>query len=66
MQETHANELLTKDEAAAVLRVSKVTVSRLIAAGRLASYKVGRRVFITRRHIDDLLRRSEKNAEEAR
>ena len=64
MEEAQANDLLTKGEAAVILRVSKVTISRLITARKLAAYKIGRRVFLTRRHINEFLLRSEKKGEE--
>jgi excisionase family DNA binding protein len=60
---TITTEFLTKGEAAVILRVSEVTVSRLIAAEKLAAYRVGRRVFTTRQAINDYLRRSQINSE---
>jgi excisionase family DNA binding protein len=60
---TITTEFLTKGEAAVILRVSEVTVSRLIAAGKLAVYRVGRRVFTTRQAINDYLRRDETKGE---
>jgi excisionase family DNA binding protein len=41
------SELLTLDEVAAALRVSRRTVERLVAAGRLRPVHVGRRPLIT-------------------
>lgn len=38
----HVEEVLTTEEAAALLRVSVKTVYRLVAAGRLPGRKVGR------------------------
>lgn len=55
--DTITTDFLTKGEAAVILRVSEVTVSRLIAAGKLAAYRVGRRVFTTRQAINDYLHR---------
>jgi excisionase family DNA binding protein len=55
------SELLTKREAAEIMRVSEISVHRLITCGKLASYNIGRRVFTTRRFIDDFLQRNEKS-----
>jgi len=55
-------DFLTKGEAAVILRVSEITVSRLIAAGKLTAYKVGRRVFTTRQAINDFLQHNEREA----
>lgn len=52
--------LLTKSEAARILRVSSVTVHRMIREARLGSVRVGARVFTTRRFIDDFLERNRK------
>lgn len=49
-------ELLTVPEAAEVLKVSAVTVSRWLKQGRLPAYRVGpRAVRIRRSDIDDIL-----------
>lgn len=48
-------ELLTRPEAAELLRVSQTTVSRLISAGQLGSVKVGRQIRISRDAIDRYL-----------
>lgn len=37
-------ELLTKEEAAELLAVSETTVERLIAAGHLPAYRIGRAI----------------------
>jgi excisionase family DNA binding protein len=52
------SDFLTKGEAAAILRVSEVTVSRLIAAKKLVAYRVGKRIFTTRQAINDFLQSS--------
>ncbi|MGH2533406.1 MAG: helix-turn-helix domain-containing protein [Thermomicrobiales bacterium] len=52
MVSTANTELLTIREAAQILRVSEVTISRWIKQGRLPSYRVGPRVIRIRR--DDL------------
>jgi excisionase family DNA binding protein len=46
------SELLTLPEVWAQLRVSRATVTRLIAKGQLPVVKVGRRTFITRQALD--------------
>ncbi len=45
-------ELLTIDEVAGKLRVSRRTVERLIAAGRIRPIHVGRRILVTDRELD--------------
>lgn len=56
--DTISTKFLTKGEAAVILRVSEITVSRLIAAKRLAAFRVGRRVFTTRQAIAEYLQSS--------
>lgn len=63
MNDTITTEFLTKGEAAVILRVSEITVSRLISAGKLAAYRVGRRVFTTRQAINDYLQRGQNKGE---
>lgn len=43
--------LLTVSQAGAVLDMSERTVRRLIATGALATARVGRRVFVTRKSV---------------
>jgi excisionase family DNA binding protein len=45
-------ELLTLDEVAERLRVSRRTVERLIAAGRLRPTRVGARTLVTARELE--------------
>jgi excisionase family DNA binding protein len=45
-------ELLTLTEVAEKLRVSRRTVERLIAAGRIRPTRVGRRVLVTDRELE--------------
>jgi excisionase family DNA binding protein len=45
-------ELLTLDEAADRLRISRRTVERLIAAGRIRTVNIGRRRFVTERELE--------------
>ena len=46
-----SRDLLTIDETAEYLRVSRRTVYRLIDAGHLSRFKVGRRALITRQSL---------------
>ena len=48
-------EVLTMDEAAAVVKVSRRTLERLIADGRIRPVRIGRRVLVTGREIDAFL-----------
>ena len=50
-----SNELLNRDEAAAMLRVSVRTVDRLIESGELPAAKVGRSVRVARADVQALL-----------
>lgn len=49
--------LLTKAEAAKVLRVSPITVHRMIRQRRLGSYRIGARVFTTQQFINEFLQK---------
>lgn len=49
---------LTVAEVAAIMRVSKMTVYRLIHAGDLPAVKVGRSYRVPERAVHDFLRRS--------
>jgi excisionase family DNA binding protein len=46
IQETKLPDMLTRDEAAKVLRVSVMTIDRKVKSGELAHTKIGRRVLI--------------------
>ena len=50
-------EMLTVAEAAAEVRVSKMTVYRMIHAGELRAIRVGRSFRVRREDWDDYLRR---------
>jgi len=54
-QEKGKGKLYTKEEAAEILHVSPITVHRQIKAGKLGFYRLGARVLISPRHIDDFL-----------
>ncbi len=65
MGETTATERrYTKREAAGVLRVSEITIHRLIKAKTLGYYRVAARVFIGEGHIQDYLLRTERRPKE--
>lgn len=49
---------LTVTEVAAIMRVSRMTVYRLVNAGTLASVRVGRTVRVPEAAVDDYLRRA--------
>lgn len=49
-------QFLTVAEVAAVMRVSKMTVYRLVHAGELASVRVGRSFRVPERAVHDYLR----------
>jgi excisionase family DNA binding protein len=57
--------LLTKVEAAKILRVAPITVHRAIKSGQLGAYRIGARVFTTRQFIDEFLQRNERKPEAA-
>ncbi len=50
--------LLTVAEVAAIMRLSKMTVYRMVNAGTLPALKVGRSVRIPEHVVDEYLRRS--------
>ena len=50
--------LLTVAEVAALLRVSKMSVYRMIHAGELEAVRIGRSFRVPKRAVDDLLRGS--------
>lgn len=61
MQHKEGKEkLFTKEEAAEILHVSPITVHRQIKAGKLGFYRLGSRVLISPRHIEDFLSRCER------
>jgi excisionase family DNA binding protein len=50
--------LLTVAEVAAIMRLSKMTVYRMVNSGQLPALKVGRSVRIPEHVVDEYLRRS--------
>lgn len=61
---TATEKLYTKREAAGMLRVSEITVHRLLKSKRLGHYRVAARVFIGEGHIKDYLSREERKPKE--
>jgi hypothetical protein len=61
---TATERLYTKRETAGVLRVSEITVHRLLKSKRLGYYRVAARVFVGEGHIQDYLSREERKPKE--
>ena len=55
MKVTTTTELLTVQEAAAMLKVNPITVRRFIAQGRLAAVRVGRRVRVSKEAVEQFV-----------
>ncbi|HYY95552.1 MAG TPA: helix-turn-helix domain-containing protein [Pyrinomonadaceae bacterium] len=62
---TANSSLLTKTEAAAILRVAPITVHRLIKNRLLGSHRIGARVFTTQQFIDEYLQRNSRRPKAA-
>jgi excisionase family DNA binding protein len=58
-------KLYSKKEAAAALRLSEITIHRLIRRGRLGAYKFGARVFVGASHLDAFKQSVERRAKAA-
>ena len=59
MSGDHADpKFLTVAEVAAMMRVSKMTVYRLVHSGELPAVRVGRSFRVTEHDVDDYLRKS--------
>lgn len=56
MKNLTSNDLLTREEAAEVLRVSLTTMSRILGSGRLPHLRIGRAVRIPREALDAYVR----------
>lgn len=54
----HDVKFLTIAEVAAMMRVSKMTVYRLVHSGELPAVRVGRSFRVTESDVDDYLRKS--------
>lgn len=65
-QEDSKGKLYTKEQAAEILHISPITVHRQIKAGKLGFYRLGSRVLISPRHIDDYLTRCERPPKSSR
>ncbi len=59
-EESHVGEItfMTVAEVAAVMRVSKMTVYRLVHSGELPAVRVGRSFRVPKKAVDDYLRES--------
>ena len=57
-RELNEVRFLTVAEVAAIMRVSKMTVYRLVHAGELPAVRVGRSFRVPERAVDDYLRHS--------
>ncbi len=55
-RELHDVRFLTVAEVAAIMRVSKMTVYRLVHSGELSSVRVGRSFRVPERAVDEYLR----------
>ena len=55
-------QLLTLNEAAAVLRVSVRTVQRLIASGQLRPTRIGRRTLLTSKELESYMAAAYRSA----
>lgn len=64
VEETN-ERLYTKEEAAEILRVSAITVHRQVKARKLGYYRLGSRVLISRKHIEDYLARCERTPKQS-
>ena len=56
--DVHDVKFLTVAEVAAMMRVSKMTVYRLVHSGELPAVRVGRSFRVTENDVDDYLRKS--------
>jgi excisionase family DNA binding protein len=56
------SKFLTVAEVAAMMRVSKMTVYRLVHSGELPAVRVGRSFRVLEKDVDDYLRKSFYNA----
>lgn len=65
MKTEGGKQLYTKGEAAKLLRVSESTVQRQLKARKLGYNRVGSRVLISQRHINEFLALCERPAREA-
>lgn len=57
-----AVNLLTVTEVAAILRVSKMTVYRMVHSGEMPAVRVGRSFRVEQKDVDEFLRKSFFNA----
>lgn len=62
MENTTEKQRYNRSEASAYLGVSIVTLDRAIAKRKISFFRVGRRVILDKRHLDDFLNASEYKA----
>lgn len=56
----NAFETYSKREVAKLIGCSEMSIHRLIRDKKLGYYRIGSRVFVSRRHIEEFLRRCER------
>jgi excisionase family DNA binding protein len=61
-----SHALLTADEVAAALRVSRVTICRWCKDGQLPAFRVGKGWRVSRRALDALIQRRKERNDDAR
>lgn len=61
--EARKEQLLTTEECAELLRISRATLSRLLAKGAIGFYRVGFRTMFSEEHIETYLKSVEGNRE---
>lgn len=65
MGETFGNKLLTVNEVANILRVSNMTVYRLVKSGQIPAIRVGKNYRIKESDVNDYLSRGTQRAEKS-
>jgi excisionase family DNA binding protein len=58
-------ELFSKREAANILNCSEITIHRQIKSNKLGHFRIGKKVLISREHINRFLQRCERMPSEA-
>jgi excisionase family DNA binding protein len=64
-QVTTKPELFSKREAADILNCSEITVHRQIKSNKLGHFRIGKKVLISREHINRFLQLCERKPQEA-
>ncbi len=65
MAETFGNKLLTVNEVANILRVSNMTVYRLVKSGQIPAIRVGKNYRIKESDVNEYLSRGTQKAEKS-